>query len=126
MFRRKPLSLRRTLLRAVLTPVFILAAGAAGYAAVSHLPATMVMAPPPAPAPAAPAEPSRAEVLIAKHDCWTGAAPADMEGVVPGHVVMTLKNGKTVYHGSLGVEAALQHVFDAPLPGIKAVHAFCR
>lgn len=122
---RKPPSLRRNLRRALLTPVFVFAAGAAGYAAVSLLPATMVMAPPPAPAPVAP-EPSVAEVLIEEHDCWTGAAPADMEGVVPGHVVMTLKNGKTVYHADRGVEAALQHVFDKPLPGITEVHAFCR
>jgi len=27
--------------------------------------------------------------LVAKHDCWTGAAPADMEGKMPGHVVVT-------------------------------------
>lgn len=123
MFDRKPPSLRRNLRRAVLTPVTVLAAGAAGYAAVSLLPMTAVMVEPEA--PVAP-EPSRAEVLVEKHDCWTGEAPADMVGVVPGHVVLTLKNGKTVYHGSLGVEAALQHVFEEPLPGIKAVHAFCR
>ena len=28
--------------------------------------------------------------LIAEHDCWTGAAPADMKGQLPGHVVVTL------------------------------------
>lgn len=124
--KRKPPSLRRNLRRAVLAPVFILAAGAAGYAGSSLLPMTGVVVEQEAPAPATPAEPSRAEVLVEKHDCWTGAAPADMEGVIPGHVVMTLKNGKTVYRGSLGVEAALQHVFDEPLPGILEVHAFCR
>lgn len=123
MFKRKPVSLRRNLIRALLTPVLILGFGAAGYAAASHLPMTGVMAPHQA-VPTAPAEPSRAEVLIKKHDCWTGEAPADVE--IPGHVVLTLKNGKTVYEGSLGVEAALQHIFDAPLPGIKEVHAFCR
>lgn len=126
MFKRKPLSLRRNLRRAVLTPVVMLAAGAAGYAVASHLPMVGVMVSPPAPAPAPPAEPSRAQLLIEKHDCWTGDAPADMKGKIPGHVVLTLKNGRTVYHGDLGVEAALQHVFEGPLPGIRTVHAFCR
>lgn len=36
-----------------------------------------------------PAVPNKVAALIAKHDCWTGQAPADMEGVVPGHVVVT-------------------------------------
>ena len=67
------------------------------------------------------AAPERATVLVARHDCWSGAAPSDVE--VPGHVVTTWR-GRTRYSSHL-VGPALAHVFETPVPGMT-VHAFCR
>lgn len=67
------------------------------------------------------AAPERATALVARHDCWSGAAPSDVE--VPGHVVTTWR-GRTRYSSHL-VGPALAHVFETPVPGMT-VHAFCR
>ena len=61
--------------------------------------------------------------LIDEHDCWTGRAPRDMTGEVPGHVVATV-SGETTYSAEL-VGPALESVFGTPAPGLT-VHAFCR
>ncbi|WP_067434147.1 hypothetical protein [Nocardioides jensenii] len=73
-----------------------------------------------------PAVPNKVAALIAKHDCWTGQAPADMEGVVPGHVVVT-KHGATAptYGGSRLVGLALDQVFNGADHSLT-VHGFCR
>lgn len=68
-------------------------------------------------------EPSPAEILAGIHGCWAGEAPADMRGKIPGHVVMTLPSGRTVY--STDVDRAMRHVFETPERGLM-VHAFCR
>ena len=74
--------------------------------------------------PADSASPSRADRLTEKYGCWSGAAPADMAGQLPGHVVVSIANGRTVYSAAL-VGPALDQTFggdDADL----LVHAFCR
>ena len=63
--------------------------------------------------------------LIERHDCWTGAAPIDMVGKIPGHAVVSFGTGQAAYVGTNGVGMALEHVFEAQHPDI-AVHAFCR
>lgn len=62
--------------------------------------------------------------LIAEHDCWTGDAPADMAGKVPGGVVVT-KGARTFYGGPRMVRLALEQVFDGDDHDLT-VHAFCR
>lgn len=64
--------------------------------------------------------------LIEKHDCWTGEAPADVQGQLPGHVVVTRPGDEApTYGGSDAVARALAHVFDGKHPDL-VVHAFCR
>lgn len=65
------------------------------------------------------------QALIEAHDCWTGEAPADMAGKVPGRVVATLPNGTPVYGGQHMVSKALAQVFDGADHGLT-VAAFCR
>lgn len=69
----------------------------------------------------------RAAALSKKYDCWNGAAPADMAGKIPGHVIVTVRTpeGRRTRHSATHVSAALDHVFRAPVPGM-VVHAFCR
>jgi hypothetical protein len=74
--------------------------------------------------PAESAAPSRADRLIEKHGCWTSTAPADMAGQVPGHVVASTADGRTVYSATL-VGPALDQTFGGPDHGL-VVHAFCR
>lgn len=67
-----------------------------------------------------------AERLIAKHDCWTGAAPADMEGQIPGHVVVTRADKfRPVLGGDVLVGQALEQLFDGIDHDLR-IHAFCR
>lgn len=74
--------------------------------------------------PLAPGSPA---ALIAEHDCWTGDAPADMQGVIPGHAVVTWPGDEApTYGGRRAVSAALEHLFgERRTPGL-VVHAFCR
>lgn len=67
---------------------------------------------------------TRADRLVERHSCWSGAAPADMVGKVPGHVVATTSAGRTVYSARL-VGKALDQTFGGPDAGLL-VHAFCR
>lgn len=62
--------------------------------------------------------------LVEAYDCWTGQAPADMEGKVPGHVVVTQDNVAR-YAGPRVVAQALAQVFDGEDHGLT-IHAFCR
>lgn len=62
--------------------------------------------------------------LIEKHKCWTGEAPADMQGQMPGHVVVT-KGVAPVYGGSHLVGQALEQIFEGKDHGLT-VHGFCR
>lgn len=80
----------------------------------------------PAPAVAAPGSVKTPEALelVAEHDCWTGEAPADMQGVLPGHVVVTV-DGATRYAGERMVGKALGQIFEG-VDHELVVHGFCR
>ncbi len=73
------------------------------------------------------AAPGSVPWLVERHDCWSGAAPPDMAGAVPGHAVVTWPGADdATYGGRRAVEAALEQVFgDEETPGLE-VHAFCR
>lgn len=66
-------------------------------------------------------KPTKAERLVERHGCWTGQAPADMAGKVPGHVVLA-KGG---YQGPETVRLALEQTFQNADHGLTVV-AFCR
>ena len=59
--------------------------------------------------------------LVAENDCWTGEGP---EGVIPGHVVITM-DGQPTLGGSRMTGKALAQLFDGADHGLT-VHAFCR
>lgn len=64
--------------------------------------------------------------VIAAHDCWTGPAPTDMAGKIPGHVVVELPGGDgAAYGGARLVGQALDQVFNHEAHGLT-VYAFCR
>lgn len=63
--------------------------------------------------------------LVERHGCWTGQPPADMEGVIPGHVVVTAPGQDPRYAGEAMVAKALGQVFDGEDHGLT-IHAFCR
>lgn len=64
------------------------------------------------------------EALVKQHDCWTGAAPADMEGKLPGHVVVS-RGVAPEYGGRRLVDLALRQIFEGEDHGLT-VHGFCR
>lgn len=117
------MTFRRTLARAFLPKAFLLALAftwfAPTYLAPNWAPGTdeQVMAIRPHAEDSPPA-------LVAAHDCWTGEAPADMAGVLPGHVVVTM-NDHTRLGGSVLVGKALKQIFEGVDHGL-AVHGFCR
>lgn len=64
--------------------------------------------------------------LLAKHDCWTGEAPADV--TIPGAVVVTMDDAvapKYVATDAM-VGDALDKAFGGADHGIYEVHGFCR
>lgn len=63
---------------------------------------------------------SRAERMVESGRCWTGEAPAEMQGVVPGHV---WADGQ--YRGERAVGKALEQIFNGVDHGMQ-VQAFCR
>jgi hypothetical protein len=65
--------------------------------------------------------PGSPAALIEEHDCWTDEAP---EGVIPGHVVVSVA-GDPQYAGQQMTERALEQVFEGVDHGL-VVHAFCR
>ena len=67
---------------------------------------------------------SPAEVLANQHGCWSGDAPADMVGKIPGHVVV-VKDGRAVYGGARLVGAAMDQIFNDKPHGLTVI-AFCR
>lgn len=118
---RKPMTLRRLLLRAVLRTAVAAPAVALSLLWASAQMQAGVTAGPPAERPAAEGSPAQ---LVELHDCWTGAAPADMAGKFPGHVVATPAGGAPVWSARL-VGPALEQAFGGADNGI-VVHAFCR
>lgn len=79
------------------------------------------------------AVPSRAEVLVARHGCWTKAEemPADMVGVIPGHAVVITAKGRIRYSAGQVGPALEQLAYDGVIPGQGVDHGitvagFCR
>lgn len=69
--------------------------------------------------------PTYPERIAAKHDCWMGEAPANVE--VPGHVVVRYEGEVAAkYRGAKAVGEALEQTFDNKDHGIAEVYAFCR
>lgn len=66
-----------------------------------------------------------ANALLREHGCWAGAAPADMKGKLPGHVVVTTAQDRTVYAGVRMVGKALDQQFGGKHYGLT-VWGFCR
>lgn len=64
------------------------------------------------------------QALLEAHGCWTGEAPADMQGVIPGHVVVSI-GANPEYRGAAMVGQAFDQIFDGIDHGIT-VHGFCR
>lgn len=64
--------------------------------------------------------------LIVAHDCWVLSAPADMEGRMPGHAVVTWPgDDEPSYGGARAVKVGLGHHFEKAVAGFEP-HAFCR
>lgn len=72
--------------------------------------------------PAEVVEPSKAERLVETHKCWTDAAP---EGVIPGHVVITIDDRTYIAGSDMTGQAIEQAVFGTD-HGIDTIHGFCR
>lgn len=110
----------------LLTRLVTITALVASFGAVTTLaPINTSTAAPETPAQVAPAEGSP-EDLIQRHKCWTGEAPADMTGVIPGHVVVTKPGAMAPTYGAEPLVAkALGQLFDGQDHGLT-VHAFCR
>jgi hypothetical protein len=108
-------ALRGALLRAIAMPVGFVVTLAVGLA---------VMDTPKVTADTVDSQPSAVQRLLAGHDCWSGRAPADMAGRLPGHVVVSVGAGRPRYSARM-VKPALAHVFDDAHPAIT-VHGFCR
>jgi hypothetical protein len=77
------------------------------------------------PRPEIPPEDSPADILAKVHDCWSGDAPADMVGKLPGHVVVIRPDGTAFYGGRHYVGLALDQIFNHHDHGLE-IRAFCR
>lgn len=73
---------------------------------------------------ARPAAADSPAALAAAHGCWSGDAPADMAGRMPGHAVVTVRE-EPRYAGPRMVRRALEQIFEGVDHGLT-VHAFCR
>lgn len=62
--------------------------------------------------------------VIETYGCWTGEAPADMQNVIPGHVLLSTPTGP-VLGGQKKVEKAFEQIFDNIDHDLKVI-AFCR
>jgi hypothetical protein len=65
-----------------------------------------------------------AEALVVEHNCWTGAAPLDMAGKIPGHVVV-IADDEARHGGTKLVHKALQQTFEGVDHNLTVV-GFCR
>lgn len=116
---RKAPTLASALARASIFPA---SAAVAGIAVLQLVGPTHVATTVPTP----PAEVPAAVRMADRHGCWSGEAPARMEGRTPGHVVVTLPGQhRPTYGGPKLVAQALDQVF-AGADHDLVVHAFCR
>lgn len=66
--------------------------------------------------------------LMRDHGCWSGEAPAALQGQLPGHVVVSHRRGRevvTTYAGEIWVGRALEQLFGDGDPRVVTVHGFC-
>lgn len=119
-----PRSIRHALFLGTRKAIVLIVMFGSGFIGISHIPTAATVVTPEQRAPVVEA-PLRSEVLVQKHDCWTGEAPADMEGKIPGHVVIT-EAGRTFLGGPAKVSIALDVVFAGAESEIETIHGFCR
>lgn len=125
MFKPKQKTLKQSLITAVAKSVVTVSLfGSAFMVSSAFASDTVVFPEHAAPSIQAPVAQGSPADLLAKHDCWTGEAPADMQGVVPGHVIVT-KGASPVYGGTRLVGQALEQIFEDVDHGLT-VHGFCR
>lgn len=139
--RPAPSSLRRSLARAVLTPVLVVGGLAAGYGIAGAATATGLIDTTPGTSAlspehggyAAPRQASAVADLYRTHDCWTDSrgVPDDLRGLPPGHVIVTppptsARPDPRVRYSATLVGDALEHLFGRQQQPGMVVHAFCR
>lgn len=124
--------MRKVIMKSLLKACVLTWALAMGYVVMSHTtPTGSVDSGPDAIMAIRPhAEGSPAAVLARMGDrCWQGAAPADMEGKMPGHVIVRFKEdgpgGKVVVRGERIVGKALDQIFNHNDWHLDVI-AFCR
>jgi hypothetical protein len=124
--RRRPTSLLALLVRALLAPFVAIAVGYA-VASASAMPPVVGAAPSESAGTALESRTApSANVLLEQHGCWSGPAPADMAGMVPGHAVVTWPGDRgATYGGQRAVDAGIAHVFEGRFSDLT-VHGFCR
>jgi hypothetical protein len=125
MFKPKPRTLPQMLIRAVVQSIVATALFAASYAVANMGAVNMVMPEQDHPQVERPLAEKSPGWFVEKYDCWTGEAPADMQGKMPGHVIITEKN-VTYRAGEKKVGEALSVIFEGKVTGIQEIHAFCR
>jgi hypothetical protein len=67
----------------------------------------------------------RAELMVERHHCWTGEAPPDMRGKIPGGVLAARPGHPVELLRGRWVGRALDQVFEGVEHGLR-VYAFCR
>ncbi len=115
-----------TLLRLLARRLVALAGFGLGMVVVGLVGSSAQIFAAPADTRVAPGPPTRVERLIAAHDCWTTAAPADQAGQLPGHVVVS-RPGRAAVWSTQWVGPALEQTF-SDVPDRRrelVVHAFC-
>ena len=107
--------MKKFLVRVLVMPCGVVAGAALGtWLWPAQVSLTREDPPPPAP--------SRVEQLVDRYDCWTSDAT---NPPFPGHVVVTLPDGRVVYGGARRTGQALDQLFGGADHNLT-VHAFCR
>lgn len=124
--KKQPTTLRKAMIRAFLNAVIVTCCLAGSFLFVSAFGNDMTMqAPQTGTVAPEPTGPSKADRLMERHGCWSGEAPADMQGVIPGGAVVTEAGRTRFVKSDAAVGNALDHVFGNPTE-IESVHGFCR
>jgi len=126
MFKPKQRTFKQTVVRALIVPVFVTGVFGSFLVAGSLLSQITVAQQQGATTqlerPTAEGSP---QWLIEKNDCWTSKAPANMRGVVPGHVVVRVDGGDAFLGGDRMVGQALEQIFEDADHGLT-IYGFCR
>lgn len=65
------------------------------------------------------------EQVMDAHGCWSGPAPSDMAGQIPGHVVVRKDGHDKVLYSHHLVGDALDQIFNGADNGLT-IYGFCR